>query len=169
MKIPEGLNETEVVDTINKIATKLAPKYVFASYEIEDIKQEAFLIGIEALDRYDSSKPLENFLYTHISNRLKNFKRDNYYRLDYGNAQKIQDRKKSLLEPVDINGLHFIAAHDTTMDEAHMSEILDLIDRKLPAHLRGDYLKLQTNSPLPKGRKAHVIEVIESIINGDYD
>tara|TARA_Y100000296_G_scaffold21208_1_gene25101 strand:+ start:113 stop:622 length:510 start_codon:yes stop_codon:yes gene_type:complete len=169
MNIPDNLDETTVLDTIDKIASKLAPRFVFASYEVEDIKQEAFLMGIEALERYDSSKPLENFLYAHINNRLKNFKRDNYYRFDHGNAQQIQGRKKSLMEPIDISNIHFIATRDTTVEEAHMLEILDLIDKKLPASLRGDYLRLQSNSPLPKGRKAHIIAVIESIIEGDYE
>ena len=169
MKIPSNLSEQEVISTITKVARKLAPKYVFASYEVEDIEQEAFLMGVEGLKRYDTSKPLENFMYTHINNRLKNFKRDNYYRFDYGNAQKIQDRKKSILEPVDISALYCVSIDDETVDNAHLSEMLDLIDRTLPADLRGDYLKLRTNSPLPKGRKAIIIQAIEDIINGEFD
>ena len=165
MKIPSNLSENEVVGIIAKVCKKLAPKYIFASYEVEDIEQEAFLMGVEALERYDCNKPLENFMYAHINNRLKNFKRDNYYRFDYGNAQKIQDRKKSILEPVDIAALYSVCTDDETVDNAHLAEILDLIDRKLPSSLRGDYLKLRTNSPLPKGRKAIVIEAIENIIN----
>jgi len=165
MKIPSNLSEQEVVSVITKVCKKLAPKYVFASYEVEDIEQEAFLMGVEGLDRYDSNKPLENFMYAHINNRLKNFKRDNYYRFDYGNAQKIQDRKKSILEPVDISALYSVCTSDETVDNAHLAEILDLIDRKLPSDLRSDYLKLRTNSPLPKGRKAMIIQAIEDIIN----
>lgn len=170
MKIPEGLSEEEVVGAITKIAHRLAPKYTFASYAVEDIEQEAFLIGIAGLEKYDPSRPLENFMYTHISNRLKTFKRDNYYRLDYGsNAQKIQDRKKRLLEPMDIEALYNVCTTDTTHAEADVRETLDIIDQKLPAHLRRDYLKLQSNSPLPKGRKAHIIKTVEDILNGDYN
>ena len=169
MKIPFNLTEKEVISIITKVCKKLAPKYVFASYEVEDIEQEAFMMGVEGLHRYDTDKPLENFMYTHINNRLKNFKRDNYYRFDYGNAQKIQDRKKSILEPVDISALYCVSIDDDTVDNAHLSEMLDLIDRTLPADLRGDYLKLRTNSPLPKGRKAIIIQAIEDIINGEFD
>ena len=168
MKIPNNLTEDQVVEVITRVARKLAPKFVFASYDAYDI-QEAFLMGIEGLKRYDSSKPLENFMYAHINNRLKNFKRDNYYRFDYGNAQKIQERKKSILEPMDIAALYSVSTEDETISNAHIAEMLDLIDRKLPSELRGDYLRLQTNSSLPKGRKAIVIEAIEKIINGDYD
>ena len=169
MKKPDNLSEQEVIEVITRVSKKLAPKFVFASYEAEDIEQEAFLMGVEGLDRYDSSKPLENFMYTHINNRLKNFKRDNYYRFDYGNAQRIQDRKKNILEPMDIAALYSVSTEDETVSNAHIAETVELIDRKLPAELRGDYLRLQTNSPLPKGRKAMIIQVIEDIVNGDYD
>ena len=54
-KKPDGLSEQETVDVITRVAKKLAPKFVFASYEAEDIEQEAFLMGIEGLARYDSS------------------------------------------------------------------------------------------------------------------
>ena len=70
---------------------------------------------------------------------------------------------------MDIAALYSVSTEDETISNAHIAEMLDLIDRKLPSELRGDYLRLQTNSSLPKGRKAIVIEAIEKIINGDYD
>ena len=107
MDFPEGVDEDHAVEVITKVAKRLAPKYVFAGYDVEDIEQEAFLIGVAGLAKYDPSRPLENFMYTHINNRLKTFKRDNFYRMDYGSsAQKIQDRKKNLLEPVSIDCLY---------------------------------------------------------------
>lgn len=169
MEIPSGMSSEEVTAIILKVAQKLAPKYIFASYDVEDIEQEAFIIALDALSRYDSDKPLENFLYTHVNNRLKNFKRDNYFRQDHGTAQQIQDRKKNLLEPIDIECLYSISTKDSTVTDAHIRETLELIDKKLPSHLRRDYLKLRNNSPLPKSRKANVIKVIEDIINGEYN
>ena len=158
------MTEQEVVDTITKIARHLAPKFIFASYDVDDIFQEAFIIGIDGLDKYDEKRPLSNFMFTHISNRLKNFKRNNYYRLDVGKAQTIQDRKKSLLEPFDIDGLCAIHSPDDTVNNALLTEVLTLIDEKLPSKYRRDYLKLTTNSPLPKGRKAIIIKIIKQIL-----
>ena len=86
MQVPDGVDEEDAYNTIMKVAKRLAPKYVFATYEVEDIEQEAFLIGIAGLAKYDKSRPLENFMYIHINNRLKTFKRDNYYRQDHGTA-----------------------------------------------------------------------------------
>ncbi len=170
MEFPDGVDEQEAIAIITKVAKRLAPRYTFAGYEVEDIEQEAFLIGVAGLAKYDPTRPLENFMYTHINNRLKTFKRDNFYRMDFGSsAQKIQDRKKSLLEPVSIDCLYGVCSTDEIMGEAYIREIIDLIDRKLPSHLRRDYLKLQSNSSLPKGRKAKIIEVIELIINGEYN
>jgi len=170
MNVPDGINEEEAYKVIMRVAKRLAPKYVFATYEVEDIEQEAFLIGVAGLEKYDKSRPLENFMYTHINNRLKTFKRDNYYRLDYGSAaQKIQDRKKSLLEPINLDALYNICTPNNTDIEAQLNEILQLIDEKLPPGLRRDYLKLKHNAPLPKGRKAIIVSTIKKIVNGEND
>lgn len=165
MKIPENMTEKEVTDVIAKIARKLAPKFVFAPYDIDDIFQEAFIIGVEGLDKYDPSRPLSNFMFTHISNRLKNFKRDRYYRLDIGNAQNIQNTKRNLTEATDIDALYFISSSDNTFNEAHIAEMLKRIDEKLPAEYRRDYLKLKTNSPMPKSRKAMLLKILKEIID----
>jgi hypothetical protein len=45
---------------------------------------------MDAMDRYDESRPLENFLAVHVKNRLNNFKRDKYYR-----QQKEDQAKKN--------------------------------------------------------------------------
>lgn len=165
MKIPENMTEDEVVDTILTISRKVASKFVFAFYDEDDIAQEAFIIGIEGLERYDSSRPLSNFMYTHISNRLKNFKRDNYYRLDIGSGQEIQDRKKSILDAIDISSIHSVYTKDETMTDIQCRDILELIDRKLPFQYRRDYLRLQQNAPLSKTRKIQIQKVIQEIID----
>ena len=80
MKIPKNMTEEEVIETIQKVVRRVSYNFKFAFYDVEDIEQEAFIIGMEALDRYDEKRPLENFLFVHIKNRLKNFNRDNYIR-----------------------------------------------------------------------------------------
>ena len=64
------MSEQEVVDMITKVSERLSNKFTFAFYTTEDIRQEAFIIGMEALERYDESKPLENFLFVHMANRI---------------------------------------------------------------------------------------------------
>jgi len=82
MRIPDGMTEQEVMVIIDKVAAGLAPKFKFGYHDIDDIKQEARLIAWKGLDKYDSTRPLENFLWIHVRNRLINYKRDNYERLD---------------------------------------------------------------------------------------
>jgi len=109
MEFPEGVSEEKFLAAYHFVIDKIAHKYVFTSFECDDIRQEAFLIAYDGLKSYDKGRSLENFLYIHLSNRLKNFKRDNYYRYEVGDAQKMQDTKKSILEPIDIHELFHIA------------------------------------------------------------
>jgi DNA-directed RNA polymerase specialized sigma24 family protein len=170
MNIPSGVDKDKAIKVIISVSKRLAPRYVFPGYDVEDIEQEAFIIGVTGLEKYDTSRPLENFIYTHINNRLKTFKRDNYYRLDYGSdAQKIQDRKKSLLEPVSVENIQIICSGENVSNNAQLKELLEIIDEKLPAHLRRDYLKLRANSFLPKNRKVSIIKAVEKILNGGED
>lgn len=76
------MTESEVVEIIRKVVNKLAYKFRFGYHDLEDIKQTGFMFAIEGMDKYDETQPLINFLYVHVKNRLANFKRNNYERLD---------------------------------------------------------------------------------------
>ena len=67
------MTEQEVLIVIEKIANRYCHKFKFGYFTAEDIKQEAFIIAVDALDRYDERRPLENFLSAHVKNRLINF------------------------------------------------------------------------------------------------
>ena len=77
MRIPSGMTEEQVINTITTVCDRISPKYTFYGYTVDDIKQESFIICIEALNRYEEGRPLENFLSVNLSNRLKTFMRDN--------------------------------------------------------------------------------------------
>lgn len=70
----------EIIPIIQKISKKLAKKFKFGSYEHEDIEQEAFIYGLEGYEKWDQTRPLANFLWVHIKNRLCNLKRQKYDR-----------------------------------------------------------------------------------------
>ena len=108
-------------------------------------------------------------MYVHINNRLKTFKRDNYYRLEHGAAERIQKTKKDILEPLDIHELYHVATGDTISEDVQLSEILQKIDDNLPSNMRSDYLKLKNNATLSKSRKAKVMGFIESILEEGGD
>ena len=77
-----GICEESFIEACNKITKKLSYKFKFGYHDVDDMKQQATIFALEALDRYDKSRPLENFLWTHVRNRLFNYKRDNYQRPD---------------------------------------------------------------------------------------
>ena len=57
MKIPTTMTEAEVLATMTRVVDRIAHKYRFGYFDIEDIKQEAFIIAMEAMERYDEARP----------------------------------------------------------------------------------------------------------------
>ena len=79
------MSEEEVLQVINNVANRLAGRFKFGYHDLDDMRQQARLFALEGIDRYDEKKwkkPLENFLWTHVRNRLFNYKRDKYERPD---------------------------------------------------------------------------------------
>lgn len=76
------MTESEVLEIIDRISSRLCHKFTFGFHTHEDIKQQAFIEACKGLITYDGKRPLENFLWIHIKNRLCNFKRDNFERID---------------------------------------------------------------------------------------
>lgn len=159
MKIPKKMTEQQVIDQINIVVNRIASKYTFHGYEVDDIKQEAFIICMDALERYDQKRPLENFLSVHLSNRLKNFIRDNY-------CTKDEEDKKRILKPKSLSNEDFVpyseCDHDDKIDA---KQIQRLIDNKLPAEFRADYLKIINGVHVPKKRREEVLELIKEIVD----
>jgi len=82
MKIPEGMTEDQVITIINKAIKGLCSKFRFGYFEKEDLEQEGWVFAIKALNKYNGSAPLENFLRVHIRNRFMNLKRNKYSRFE---------------------------------------------------------------------------------------
>jgi hypothetical protein len=77
-----GVSESEFLTVLDNISARLSHKFRFGYHNIEDMKQQAAIFAMEGLAKYDKSRPLENFLWTHVRNRLFNYKRNNYQRPD---------------------------------------------------------------------------------------
>lgn len=159
MKIPKNMTEQQVIDQINIVVNRISARYTFHGYEVEDIKQEAFIICMDALDRYDQKRPLENFLAVHLSNRLKNFVRDNFY-------IKGEDEKKKILKPSSLSNEDLILTdepvYDNNIDAKNMQST---IDRKLPSEYRSDYLKIINDVYVPKKRREEIIAIIMELLD----
>lgn len=153
-------------------------KHKFGMYDSSDIFQEAILIGLEKLDSYDPTKPLENYLSVVIRNRLINLKRDNHYKSEpkdctqeeYDEWARRNAHKKNLIEPLPMDSIK--DEHEKSMwckidfiNDFSAKEIFQLIDDKLPIELRADFLRLKQGAKIPKNRKdkveQHIITILE--------
>lgn len=80
--LPHGVTEEEFLTVLDNISKRLGHKFKFGYHSYDDMKQQAAIFALEGLEKYDKKRPLENFLWTHVRNRLFNYKRDNYQRPD---------------------------------------------------------------------------------------
>lgn len=162
MRIPKGMTEEQVTEQIKIVCDRIAPRYTFYGYTVDDIKQESFIICIEALNRYDESRPLENFLSVNLSNRLKNFVRDNHYI-----AGDSQCRVK-VTQPAQLEHANSIVDYEgslsTSYEDIELRDMADLINQHLPANLRMDYLKMINDVYITRQKRDDVIETILDIL-----
>ena len=170
MKIPNGMTENEVVQIISKVVERQASKFRFGYYESEDMKQEAFIIAMDALERYDNKRPLENFLAVHVNNRLKNFKRDHFYRLD----NEKHEAKRNIMDPIDLSSIKDefesgMRTEDDFVDFVEQKEIVNLIDLHLNITFREDYLKILHGVYVPKPRREQIYKEIQKILREPQD
>jgi len=162
MHIPKGMTEQEVVDTITLVCNRISPRYTFYGYTIDDIKQESFIICMEALHRYDEDRPLENFLSVNLSNRLKNFVRDNHFV-----SGSDEDRVK-VLQPAQLDYEGTIIdskkKYSISYNDIDNKNIVDLVNKYLPAQVRMDYLKIINDVYVTKQRREEIIDMITEIL-----
>lgn len=186
MKIPQGMSHQQTMAVINNVCNKCKYKYRFGYHDEDDLYQESFIFAMEGLENYDGSSPLENFLTVHVNNRLKNFKRDNYYRVEYvcntctdGTCQSCQRRelrnetKRLLMEPIDIDEVRDDGTESNTsytpdiLGDLITQELLDLIDSQLDINLRTDYLRIKHGVYVSQPRRQRVEEAVLRIIGSD--
>ena len=194
MLIPEKMTESEVLQIIENVVNMVAPTIKIKSMELDDIKQEARYEAIKLLDsgKYDGERPLSNFMYIHLRNRLYNLDRNLYKKndppcpachyhassgcLDGGNQepcekyQKWQDKtklKKNVVNPVPIDKSPEPLFGGDFIEEIQRTELMEYIDGKLDMNLRGTYLKMLDGVVVTKNKKYKVQSAVKSILQ-DY-
>ena len=162
MKLPKGMTEQQVIDQINIVCNRISPRYTFYGYTVDDIKQESFIICMEALNRYDGIRPLENFLSVNLSNRLKNFVRDNHF-LSNENTER-----QKVYQPAQLEYEDYIVDEENKLsisyDHIQKEEMVDAINKYLPANMRMDYLKMINDVYITKQRREEITNIIIDIL-----
>ena len=175
MKVPEGYTEQEVIDTLELVAERYKT-FTFAYYDQDDIKQECFLFGLDALERYITQKspdisgnPLENFLAKHIRNRLINLKRKVVSRT-IKTSSKFDILKKLIAYPLpieDINDEQESRMHSECILFSSLSfrELMHIINIELDVSHRLEFLKLLEGKIISKTSKDKIVNCIKEIIS----
>ena len=188
------MTEEQVLQTINNIANRLAAKFKFGYHELEDMKQQARLFAWEGLKNYDGVRPLENFLWTHVRNRLYNFKRNNFGRPDkpcdvcpfydrnfinfkgygckaYDNHEECDlymgwvSRNAAKRNIMNTAKLELDIQTDNSVEEIiDRKHIYELVDSSLPVQYREDWIRFTNNLKLPKARKEIIVEAVLKIL-----
>lgn len=207
-KLPNQVTEEEFLRVLENISQRLGHKFKFGYHSYEDMKQQAAIFALEGLKKYDNSRPLENFLWTHVRNRLFNYKRDNYQRPDKPcigcpffdrNYQESSDQckkysqkldcsefsvwhnrnnnKKNIMKPVGIEDLEQqhvtiskLNSQSSILEHVANEQILDILDREIPAQYRSSYLKLKNGDKIYKTDLKNLTECIKNILKEhNYD
>lgn len=191
-KKTQQIDETELLKVIDIITKKLAYKFKFGYHDIEDMKQQISIFALEGLKNYDHKRPLENFLWTHVRNRLFNYKRDNYQRPDKPcYTCPLFDKQSSLCTKYNNKNdcdLYYTWSqrnqskknlmHLTTIDEIknysqffldselsiENKEIINILEEKLTGEIRSIYLRLKGGSKIPKSDRDKLLSKVQEIL-----
>jgi len=170
----------------------VADGFVFGYYDVDDIKQEAFIIASNAVMSYDASKSqLATFLRTSIVRRLMTLKRDKFRRTDlpchqcklsdeceYEENRNLCSRYDKWIERNRIKG-ELVANMQTDVVAAHKYEESDYhtpldndrlrqyIDENLPFPMRKTYLLWRDGMKVGGKEKLLLFEYLREILE-DY-
>lgn len=195
MITPEGMSESEVLTIIDRVVDRLAYKYQFGYFSIDDMKQEGRMAAIKALPKYDGIRSFYNFTWTNVRNRLYNLRRDKFERLDdpclscgkdcpFANVKNSMEceshagwfnrnnAKKNVVRPLELSEVNDeqeknMRVSDSTIEDISQKEIMIKIDNKVPLKYREDWLRLKYGLRIPKSRREELQTCIEGILYGE--
>jgi hypothetical protein len=193
VEIP-GYSPTEVLATIEYCADRVGQRFQFAYFDDDDIKQSASLFALEALAAggYDPSRPLANFLYSHMVKRVLNLRRDKLVRCDppcrschegdfctggwqpcprYARWAERNKSKASLAGSTPQRGDgpddRSFGSEDDVAEDAARAELLARVDAEISLELRADWLRLRAGVRIPKTRRLAVEQAVRQILGDD--
>ena len=156
-------------EIILKVIDRIAPKYTFSYYELDDIKQESFIICLEAVEKYDNSRPFENFISKHLSNRLKTLIRDKYSRsnIESEKHEKLNQSKKNLMDLKSVDGSYKIY-EDDIIERMSTSEAIQTLMRELPPSMRNNFYRLANGVSIQSSKKQALFEKVKELLGENW-
>lgn len=169
------------------VASNLAQTFKFGYYTYQDIKQEAHILCIKALPRWDKTRSLYTFLYSHVRNRLCNLKRDNYERreppcltcpinayhdcrcLEHENMMDCSwynkwyvrnSAKRTLMTPSNLDNLYNCEPHSDFESKLEDQEFLDYVERELAEPFATNFKKLRRGEDISENERSELMEKV---------
>lgn len=183
------MTKEEVLKTIEKVVAIVSKKYTFAYFTLEDIQQEARLLALKVLPKYDGVRRLDNFLYIHLNNRLTNLLRDTthhihppclpchqnkydlceYKQMNEGPCERYLIWQKKNRIKHNIVNPHGIEKVDKSVnakvgESFAYEELKNKIDEALPINLRQPYLKMLAGIKVSKPQREAVQKAVLDIL-----
>lgn len=185
------VTEEELLEATEKACHRLVFKFRFGYHEVDDLKQEAYIYAYRVISegKWDG-RPLDAFLYVHIHNRLYNFKRKHYERLEkpcstcpLAAYRKEDDKclayeskdlcsfyqrwlernrvKRNLMHPTSDEVLHGQAQGDGELPPMEVADELDSLERLLPAELIPFFQKMRRGEGVPLEVEERVLFILK--------
>jgi hypothetical protein len=190
------VSESDFLTVLDNISKRLVHKFKFGYHDVDDMKQQAAIFALEGLEKYDHSRPLENFLWTHVRNRLFNYKRNNYQRPDkpclncplydpdlksstnqcskYSNKQNCEpyaswsNRNESKKNIMQPNYIDYDIPHKDSLDLlVQNNEIISFLDENIHAEYREHYLRLKHGERVTKNKVLKLQKHIQELMQGE--
>jgi hypothetical protein len=141
------IGEPEFLATVKEIAAKLSYKFRFDIHNMDDITQQCYIFAMDALNRYKPEVgPIAPFLYTHLKNRLVNFKRDQTLRKTPNRQEVHENIEEGGLPP-------------PLIDKDQLDSILE----RIPVEYRSDVYRLIDGVKIPKSRYSKIKAILEQM------
>lgn len=192
-KTNNKVSEEEFLKVLDNISKRLVHKFRFGYHDIDDMKQQAAIFALEGLERYDNSRPLENFLWTHVRNRLFNYKRNNYQRPDkpclscplydpdykqsssqctqYSNKKNCElysswsNRNENKKNIMQPNYIDYDIEHNNSLDSLiQNNEIISFLDNNIHPDYREYYLRLKHGEKITKNKIVKLQKHIQELM-----
>lgn len=143
------MTEPEVLEILERVVQRFKNKYKFGYYSEDDIMQEAYIMCLDALERFDGNRPLENFLSVHLRNRLHNLRRN---------------KLGKIVETCQLEENQDIEEH---RNRRMVLQIEEQIDSEFSVDLRYDWLKTKAGVKIPRVRTERLKREIRNLVDAE--
>jgi DNA-directed RNA polymerase specialized sigma24 family protein len=164
----------EELAVIEEVAEALSSSNWVPGYEKEDIRQEAIIIGLQGIAKYNEKTTLKQYLYSHIRHRLCSLRRKHFIRPGcvngknncgvcikcLNNESKQRIKSATPIQEIDEDLLEY-----SCEDIVELQEISEEIDKIMPADLREDYLKYLSGVSISSQKRKKILEIVGMFID----